>query len=113
AERHRAACAAGLALRTRFAAAGRGHLGRRPVSTVWEAQPERSTPRTIRLVIWLALNFGRGFTPLLLIPIVAYFMLTGGEPGRASHRFLRHALGREPGLADRARHWYAYAAVLL
>jgi predicted LPLAT superfamily acyltransferase len=102
-----------LALRARFAAAGPGQLGRGPVSTVWEAQPERSTPRTIRLVIWLALHFGRAFTRVLLIPIVAYFVMTGGEPGRASHRFLRHALGREPSLADRARHWYAYAAVLL
>lgn len=83
------------------------------MTQVWEAQPERSTPRTIRLVIWLALHFGRGFTRLLLVPIVAYFVLTGGEAGRASRRFLRHALGREPSLADRIRHWYAYAAVLL
>lgn len=83
------------------------------MSKAWEVQPERSTPRTIRLVIWLALHLGRGFTRLLLFPIVAYFVVTGGEPGRASRRFLRHALGREPGLADRVRHWYAYAAVLL
>jgi predicted LPLAT superfamily acyltransferase len=64
------------------------------MSTAWEQQRERSTPRTIRLVIWLALNLGRGFTRLLLLPIAAYFVVTGGEPGRASRGFLRHALGR-------------------
>ena len=84
-----------------------------PTHEVWEAQRERSTPRTLRLVIWLALHLGRGFTRLLLYPIVAYFLLTGGEPARASHQFLRHALGREPGWMDRARHWYTFAAVVL
>lgn len=83
------------------------------MSKVWEAQPERSTPRTMRLVIWLALNLGRGFTRLLLFPIVAYFLLTGGEPARASRRFLRQVLEREPGWVERMRHWYTYAAVLL
>lgn len=83
------------------------------MSRVWEAQPERSTPQTMRVVLWLALHLGRTCTRLLLVPIVAYFLLTGGDPGRASRRFLRHALGREPTWIDRARHWYTYAAVLL
>lgn len=80
---------------------------------VWEAQRERSTPRTMRLGIWLALNLGRGCTRLLLVPIVLYFLLTGGDAARASRDFLRHALGREPGWIDRIRHWYSYAAVVL
>jgi len=80
---------------------------------VWETQRERSTPRTMRLVIWLALHLGRAFTRLLLFPIVAYFLLTGGAPARASRSFLRHVLGREPRLAERIRHWYSFAAVLL
>lgn len=84
-----------------------------PAHEVWEAQRERSNPRTLRLVIWLALHLGRTFTRLLLYPIVAYFLLTGGEPARASRSFLRQALGREPTLIDRARHWYTFAAVVL
>ena len=84
-----------------------------PAHEVWEAQRERSTPRTLRLVIWLALHLGRTFTRLLLYPIVAYFLLTGGEPARASRNFLRHALGREPTFFDRARHCYTFAAVVL
>lgn len=83
------------------------------MNETWEAQRERSTARTMRLVIWLALHFGRGFMRVLLVPIVAYFLLTGGKPGRASQRYLRHALGREPSWLDRIRHWYTYAAVLL
>lgn len=80
---------------------------------IWETQRERSTPRTMRLVIWLALHLGRAFTRLLLYPIVAYFLVTGGDPARASRSFLRHALGREPRLIDRIRHWYTFAAVVL
>jgi predicted LPLAT superfamily acyltransferase len=83
------------------------------MGAAWGAPPQRSTPGMIRLVIWLALHLGRRFTRVLLVPIVVYFVFTGGEPGRASRRFLRHALGREPGLGDRIRHWYAYAAVVL
>lgn len=67
----------------------------------------------MRLVVWIALHLGRRFTRLLLYPIVLYFLFTGGEPGRASRRFLRHVLGREPRAIDRIRHWYTYAAVLL
>lgn len=79
----------------------------------WEAQPERSTPRTMRLVLWLALHLGRRATRLLLVPIVIYFLLTGGEPARASRRFLRQVLGREPRWIERFRHWHTYAAVML
>lgn len=84
-----------------------------PAHEAWEEQRERSTPRTLRLVIWLALHLGRWFTRLLLYPIVAYFLLTGGEPARASRQFLHQALGREPNWIDRARHWYTFAAVVL
>lgn len=83
------------------------------MSEDWEAQPERSTPRTLSLGIWVALHLGRGFMRLLLYPIVAYFLMTGGAQARASRSFLRHALGREPRLRDRVRHWYTYAAVVL
>jgi predicted LPLAT superfamily acyltransferase len=83
------------------------------LSQVWQSQHERSSVRTMRVVVWIALHLGRRFTRLLLYPIVFYFLLTGGEPGRASRRFLRHALGREPRVIDRVRHWYTYAAVLL
>jgi predicted LPLAT superfamily acyltransferase len=80
---------------------------------VWETQRERSTPRTMRLVLWLALHLGRRLMRLLLFPIVAYFLVTGGEAARASQAFLSHALGRKPSLAERVRHWYSFAAVML
>jgi predicted LPLAT superfamily acyltransferase len=80
---------------------------------VWETQHERSTPRTMRLGIWLARTLGRACMRLLLVPIVLYFLLTGGAAARASRDFLRHALQREPVWLDRVRHWYSYAAVVL
>lgn len=80
---------------------------------VWEAQRERSTPRVLRLGVWLALNLGRGFTRLLLVPIVLYFLVTGGEMARASRGFLRQVLGRQPTWLECMRHWYTYAAVVL
>jgi predicted LPLAT superfamily acyltransferase len=80
---------------------------------VWEAQRERSTPRTMRLALGLALHLGRRSMRLLLLPIVLYFLMTGGAPARASRDFLHHALGREPRLRERLRHWYSFAAVLL
>lgn len=79
----------------------------------WESQRERSSLRTARLGIWVALHLGRRFMRLLLYPIVAYFLLTGGEPAGASRRFLHHVLGRKPGWGDRVRHWYTYASVVL
>lgn len=83
------------------------------MNKVWEAQVERSTPRVLRMAFWIALKLRRRFMRLLLYPIVAYFLLTGGDAERASRNFLRHALGREPTLMDRVRHWYTYAAVVL
>lgn len=82
-------------------------------SRAWEAQAERGTPRSLRLGIWLALHLGRGVARLLLVPIVAYFLVTAGELGGSSRRFLRHVLGRETTWIDRLRHWYTYAAVML
>ena len=83
------------------------------MSAVWEAQGERSSVRMMQLAIWLALHLGRAVTRILLLPIVAYFLLTGGDPARASRSFLRQALGRDPTWMERGRHWYTYAAVLL
>lgn len=83
------------------------------MSKAWDTQRERSNVRIMRLAFWIALHLGRGFTRLLLYPIVGYFLLTGGDAARASRHFLRHALEREPSLIDRVRHWYTYAAVLL
>ncbi|MGB1581149.1 MAG: lipid A biosynthesis acyltransferase, partial [Nevskiales bacterium] len=46
------------------------------MSQGWKQQRERSNPRTLRLIRWIALHMGRGFSRLLLYPIVAYFLCT-------------------------------------
>lgn len=83
------------------------------VPITWDAQRERSSPRVMRLGFWVALHLGRGITRLLLFPVVAYFLLTGGSQAEASRRFLRRVLGREPRVPECIRHWYTYAAVVL
>jgi predicted LPLAT superfamily acyltransferase len=82
-------------------------------SRTWRAQPERSSPGVMRLMVWLALWLGRPFARLLLYPLAAYFLCTGGHAAEASRRFLRHVLSREPRWSDRLDSWHTYAAVLL
>ena len=67
----------------------------------------------MQFMVWLALALGRPFARLLLYPVVAYFLCTGGAAAEASRRFLRHALAREPGWSDRFASWHTFAAVLL
>lgn len=83
------------------------------MSAHWEHQRERSTPFMLALLIRLARWFGRAPTRLLLYPIVAYFLLTGGAAREASRQYLRRALGREPTWLDGARHFFAFAACAL
>lgn len=79
----------------------------------WEQQPERSNGFMLRLLLWIGLALGRHVARLLLVPIVGYFLLTGGASIKASRDFLRRALGREATLADLAKHFHCFASVAL
>ncbi len=79
----------------------------------WKRQPERSNPRTLRLIRWIALHLGRGVSRLLLIPIVGYFLLTSRVAVRASRDYLPRVLGRPASLIDVARHMHSFACTIL
>lgn len=83
------------------------------MSQGWKQQRERSNPHTLRLIRWIALHMGRGFSRLLLYPIVAYFLLTSRDAVRASRAYLGRILDRPVGWRDAARHLHSFASVIL
>jgi predicted LPLAT superfamily acyltransferase len=85
----------------------------RPQAPEWTARPERSNALTLRAITWVALTLGRPLARLLLYPICLYFLVFSASARSASRDYLRHALGREPGLADAFRHYHVFAAVTL
>ncbi|MEJ2441885.1 MAG: hypothetical protein P8Y42_00310 [Exilibacterium sp.] len=79
----------------------------------WFEQRERGNRFMLLLLAWLALSLGRGFTRVLLYPIVAYYLLSARKARVASRLFLRRALNCEPGWRDVFRHFYTFALVSL
>lgn len=79
----------------------------------WDEQTERSSGFMLRLLVGIGLSLGRGIAHLILLPVVGYFLLTGGASKRASSAYLRRVLGREPSWRDVARHFHAFASVSL
>ena len=83
------------------------------MANTWDKQEERSNPIMLRLILWIARRMGRPVARLLLFPIVGYFLLTGGAAKKSSRDFLKRALDREPRWMDHARHFHAFASVML
>jgi predicted LPLAT superfamily acyltransferase len=79
----------------------------------WAHQPERSSPRALRAMRWVALALGRRIARGLLWPISLYFLAFGGGASRASRDYLRRALGREPRGRERLAHLHHFAATVL
>jgi predicted LPLAT superfamily acyltransferase len=83
------------------------------LSSAWRNRPERGSIGLKRLIIWLALNVGRPFCRVLLVPISAYFLATAPRARRASREFLTRALGRPATWGDTFRHLFVFATTLL
>ncbi len=83
------------------------------MKSAWRNRAERGSERLKRLIIWLAVHFGRSFCRLLLVPICAYFLATAPRARRASRQFLTRALGREATWRDTYRHLFVFATTLL
>lgn len=88
----------------------------------WYQRDERGTDFALRLAGWLYRAFGRGVARVLVVPIVAYFYLTGASARRASLEFLRHvhatpggrvALPAAPGQRDVFRHFLAFGVSIV
>jgi predicted LPLAT superfamily acyltransferase len=80
---------------------------------IWTTHGERGAAAAIKLVVWVALHLGRQTTRLLLYPICLYFFAFSKGSRGASSTYLRRALGREPRLGERFRHYHCFAACVL
>lgn len=78
----------------------------------WTQTPERSNLLLMRVMAWISLRLGRNLSRLLLHPIAAYFVLFSPVARRASTRYLRRALSREPRCSDLYRHFFTFAATI-
>ncbi|MFT3817427.1 MAG: acyl-CoA synthetase [Rubrivivax sp.] len=87
--------------------------GSAPRGGDWSRQRERSNLFTLRLMAWIALRLGRPVARALLVPITWYFLLFSPDAKRQTRRYLRRALGREPGWMDHYRQVHAFASVVL
>jgi predicted LPLAT superfamily acyltransferase len=79
----------------------------------WKQRPEGGGRFALRLIIGIALVFGRGVSRLLLYPITLYFLIVRGPERRASRAYLGRILGRPARLFDVARHIHCFAATIL
>jgi len=79
----------------------------------WADEPERGSATLLRLMVFLSLRFGRRVGRCMLYPIAAYFFAFGPTARRSSLQYLRRALGRTPGVRDRFRHVFTFAATIL
>lgn len=82
-------------------------------SADWAAAPERSNRLALRVMAWIAVHLGRRIARLVLHPITLYFLLFAPTARRHSARYLQRALGHPPTLADRYRHFHAFASTVL
>jgi predicted LPLAT superfamily acyltransferase len=83
------------------------------VKQEWVTRPERSNVWVIRLVVWLALTFGRHACRSLLYPISVYFLVFSARARAASRKYLDRALGRRSVLRDGFRHCFCFASTIL
>jgi predicted LPLAT superfamily acyltransferase len=69
----------------------------------WRRRPERGSPLLMRIMAWMTLHWGRSLGHPILHIIAVYFFLFAPRARRYMRDYLRRALGREPGAADRYR----------
>lgn len=89
-------------------------LAHRPRRTApirhWATIGERGVASGIRFIATIYRHLGRRVCLAVLLPVVAYFHITGGHQRRAGRAFLAAALGREPTRREGFRHALDFAA---
>lgn len=83
------------------------------MSVDWQQQAERSNTFTLKLITWIAMHTGRGFTRILLYPIVLYYLITAPSARAASRLYLQRVFKRPATFGQVARHIYTFAATIL
>jgi len=78
----------------------------------WAGRPERGSRTLLRIMAYLSLALGRRPCRAALYGIAGYFFLFAPTARRESRRYLRRALGREPGARERFRHLLYFATAI-
>lgn len=79
----------------------------------WKTQGERGNMFVLRLITWIALHLGRRIARCILVPVVAYFLITSPRARRASTKFLSRIPNQAHGLKAVFQHLYVFATVTL
>lgn len=83
------------------------------MSSGWLKHKERSYDWVLKLMLWLAINFGRSFCRLLLYPITLYYLIFSRMTKTASRNFLGRVLSRKINWQDIFHHYHYFASVFL
>jgi len=83
------------------------------MSSGWLEQKERSYTWIMKLMVWIAVTFGRRLSRLLLYPIVFYYLIFSKRAKEASKNFLSRVLSRKINSLDIFRHYHCFASVFL
>jgi predicted LPLAT superfamily acyltransferase len=78
----------------------------------WLRSPERGSMTLLRVMAAVSHLLGRAPSRVLLHLIATYFVLFAPTARRHARNYLRRALGREPGFADRYRHVLNFASTI-
>ena len=79
----------------------------------WTERPEGGGRTALRLLMAIALRFGRAPARLILYPVALYFVLRRGPERRASRAYIARVLGRPATMRDGFRHVLNFAQVTL
>jgi hypothetical protein len=82
-------------------------------SDAWAHERERGSRLALRVMAFIAVTCGRRVARGVLHPITLYFVLFARGSARHSARYLGRALGRPARFADRYRHVFTFAAMVL
>ena len=83
------------------------------VSAPWAARQEGGSTLLLRAMLFVALRLGWWAGRAMLLPVTAWFLLTGRSARAASCEYLGRVLGRPARLIDVARHFDAFSTAVL
>jgi predicted LPLAT superfamily acyltransferase len=79
----------------------------------WAGQRERGGLLALKIIAWIALHFGRKISRCVLLPVVAYFLVSSPLARQASAKYLSSIPKHRSGPMAVFRHLYTFAAVTL
>ncbi len=89
-----------------------GNLADHQPKADWIRHRERGSIALLRIMAFVSLRLGRTLSRIPLYGIVLYFFLFAPTARRHSRRYLRLALGRQPGVRDRFRQILSFATTI-